>query len=172
VRVHLLRHAIAAPRDREHWPDDRSRPLTGDGRRRMARAAAGIATLGQRFDLVLSSPLIRAAETAKIVAAALHPSPEVKLLKPLAPGGGTGAVVAVLATFPADASILLVGHEPDLSSLVGALVLARREDLPIEFRKGSLCRIDFNGVPRLGEGRITFLLPPRILRRLRRTGAR
>ena len=169
MRLYLLRHAIAAPRDSGRFPDDSVRPLTREGRKRMERAARGMRSLGLRFDLILTSPLARAVETARIAARAARPRPDLKILRPLAPGGGAGGVLAGLSSLPADAAVLMVGHEPDLSRLAGALILEHRDDLPLEFKKGGLCRIDFDGAARLGGGRMIFHLPPRVLRGLRAT---
>jgi phosphohistidine phosphatase len=167
VRVLLLRHAIAAARDPQRWPQDRGRPLTPGGRRRMQRAARGLRAYGVRCDLVLTSPFERALQTAKIVAAILRPRPEVRILKPLSPGGGPAAAIAALSETPADACVMLVGHEPDLSGLAAVLLLDRPADLSIVFRKGGLCRIDFDGPVRSGGGVLVYHLPPRALRRLR-----
>lgn len=166
MRLHLLRHAIAAPRDTARWPDDRARPLTADGARRMRRAARGMRRLGLRFDLILSSPLVRALETARIVLDAGARRTDLRLLKPLAPGGGSGGVFAALEGLPPQSHLLLVGHEPDLGLLAASLVLDRRSEMPLLFKKGGLCRIDTEGVPRPGGGRLVFHLTPRILRRL------
>jgi len=166
MQVYLLRHAIAEPRDPEHYPVDADRPLTGTGARRMARAARGLRALGLRLDLVLSSPLERARQTARIVVPLFRPRPPLRALRPLSPGGGSGGVFAALSQVPADAAVLLVGHEPDLGRLAAAMLLDPRADLPIEFKKGGLCRIDFEGAPRPGAGRLVFHMPPRILRRL------
>jgi phosphohistidine phosphatase len=169
LQIYLLRHAIASERDAERYADDGIRPLTREGRRRMARAARGMKALGLRFDLILTSPLRRAAETAQIVARTMRPRPKLKVLRPLAPGGGAGGILAGLSAVPADAAVVLVGHEPDLSRLAGALVLERRDALTIEFKKGALCRIDIDGAARLGAGKLVFHLPPRVLRGLRGT---
>ncbi len=169
MQVYLLRHAIAEPRDPEHYPVDADRPLTGTGRRRMVRAARGLRALCARLDLVLTSPLVRTRQTARIVVPLFRPRPPLRALRPLSPGGGAGGVFAALSQVPADASVLLVGHEPDLGRLAAAMLLDPRTDLPIEFKKGGLCRIDFEGVARPGAGRLVFHLPPRILRRLRGT---
>lgn len=166
MQVYLLRHAIAEPRDPEHYPVDTDRPLTGTGARRMARAARGLRALGVRFDLILTSPLVRARQTARIVAPLFRPRPPLHALRPLSPGGGSGGVLAALSQVPADAAVLLVGHEPDLGRLAAAMLLEQRADLPIEFKKGGICRIDFEGAPRPGAGRLVFHLAPRILRRL------
>ena len=169
MQIHLLRHAIAAPRNAGQWADDRERPLTREGRRRMERAARGLRALGVRIDLVLTSPLVRARDTARIVVEAFRPQPSLRGFRPLAPGGGIGGVLAGLASLPRDASVLLVGHEPDLSRLAAALLLEDHGDLAIEFKKGGLCRIDFDGAPRAGGGRLVLHLTPRILRRLGRS---
>jgi phosphohistidine phosphatase len=166
LRIYLLRHAIAATRDARRYPDDFHRPLTREGRRRMASAALGLKAIGVRADVVLSSPLTRARETARIVARSFRPRPVVRLLRPLAPGGRTAEILQGLATLSKCPALMLVGHEPDLSRLAAELLLPGHVDLPIEFKKGGLCRIDFEREPRPGEGRLVFHLPPRILRRL------
>ena len=166
MRLHLLRHAIAAPRDPARWQDDRARPLTAEGDRRMRRAARGMRRLGLRFDVILSSPLVRAVETARIVHDSGGSRTDLRLLKPLAPGGGSGGVYAALEGLPPQSRVLLVGHEPDLGLLAASLVLDRRGEMPLQFKKGGLCRIDTEGVPRPGSGRLVFHMTPRILRRL------
>jgi len=166
MQVYLLRHAIAETRDPERFPVDADRPLTREGKTRMTRAARGMRALGLRFDLVLTSPLLRARQTARIVVPMFRPRPPLRALRPLSPGGGTGGVFAALEPVPADAAVLLVGHEPDLARLAGAMTLEPRADMPVEFKKGGLCRIDFEGPPKPGRGRLAFLLTPKILRRI------
>lgn len=169
MRTFLLRHAIAAPHDADRYPDDAQRPLTPHGRERMERAARGLKALEGRLDLILTSPLVRALETARILSRAFRPNVDIKVLRPLSPGGGAGGVIAGLSALPANTTVVLVGHEPDLSRLAGAFVLEHRDALRAEFKKGGVCRIDFDGVPRLGDGRLVYLLPPRILRGYRKT---
>jgi phosphohistidine phosphatase len=170
LRLYLLRHAIAHTRDRSRFPDDSARPLTRDGARRMIAAARGLRVLKIRCDLLLTSPLARARETARLVRRALHPRPPMRVLRPLAPGGGAGGVIAGLTTLPRDQSILLVGHEPDLSRLLATLIAESRDGLAIGFKKGGLARVDCPGSPRPGNGRLIYHLPPRILRRLAKKG--
>jgi phosphohistidine phosphatase len=136
----------------------------------MARVARGLKALEGKFDLVLTSPLARTADTAAILARAFRPRLTIKVLRPLMPGGGAGGVLAGLASLPSGASVVLVGHEPDLSRLAGALILEQRDTLRVEFKKGGVCRVDFDGVPRLGEGRLIYHLPPRVLRGFRKSG--
>jgi phosphohistidine phosphatase len=166
MKVYLLRHAIAESRDPERYPVDADRPLTREGRRKMEQAARGMRAIGFRFDLVLTSPLVRARETARLVVPVFRPRPPLRALRPLSPGGGSGGVFAALGSLPAGASVLLVGHEPDLSRLAGAMIVDPRTDLALELKKGGLCRIDFEGTPRPGQGRLLLHLTPRVLRRL------
>ncbi len=134
----------------------------------MERAARGIRTLGARFDLILTSPLTRAVQTAEIVARFVPPATAPRRYRPLAPGGSTNAAIGGLATMAPSTSVLLVGHEPDLSRLAGHMLLGFGSDMPLQFRKAGLCRIDFVGVPRAAGGRLVLHLPPKVLRRLAR----
>lgn len=171
MRIYLLRHAIAAPRDRRRWPIDSTRPVTPLGRRRMRWAALGMRALGLRFDLVLTSPLKRARQTARLVMGAIHPKPPLRPHRPLAPGGSAAAILEGIPASLREGAILLVGHEPDLSRLMAVLVMRNSFDFPIEFKKGGLCRIDFERDPQPGTGRIVFHLMPRHLRALGRREA-
>src|SRR5256885_16047970 len=108
MQIYLLRHAIAETRDPERYPVDANRPLTREGRGRMARAARGMRSLGLRFDLVLTSPLVRARQTARLVVPVFRPRPPLRVLRPRSPGGGTGGAFAALEAAPAAAPILLL----------------------------------------------------------------
>lgn len=164
MNIYLLRHAIAEDRDPEKYPRDFDRPLTKDGRARMKLAAEGMKALGLTFDLVLSSPLIRALQTARIAARVFDPAPPVQIHGPMAPGGTTQQILS----FPKRAarldSVLLVGHEPDLSRLASNLLAPATVSVQIAFKKGALCRIDFEAKPAAGEGILVLLLTPKALR--------
>lgn len=164
IQLFILRHAVAEARDPQRWPDDTGRPLTADGARKMAIAARGMRALGLRFDLILTSPLERARHTAVIVAHALRPSHEPALAPALAPGGSPQEILAAIPGGGASGRVLLVGHEPGLTRLASALLLSGGHELPIELRKGGLIRIDFDGPPRPGRGRMLYHLKPRMLR--------
>src|SRR6185503_19145857 len=93
--LYLVRHAIAAERG-EEWPDDTKRPLTERGIQRFREAAAGLKGLEVRIDEIFTSPLVRAKQTADLLAAALQPHPSVKLLASLAPGHSGSATMVQL----------------------------------------------------------------------------
>ena len=132
----------------------------------MRSAAQGMGFLGLTWDLVLSSPLVRCRQTASIVVASSRPRPKLRLLASLAPGSAPADLIQHLARLPASTSVLLVGHEPGLSSLAGLLLAGPGTEPPLAFKKGGLCRIDFPGTPQAGAGLLIYLLTPRILRRL------
>src|SRR5262245_20782017 len=93
--LYLVRHAIAAERG-DKWPDDAERPLTHEGIARMRQVVKGLVELDAEIDLVLSSPLRRAMQTAEIVAAGFGPTPDIVTVPALAPGGAPPRVADVL----------------------------------------------------------------------------
>ena len=159
---YLIRHAIAEERG-DKWPDDRLRPLTHKGMARMRQAVRGLRALGVEIDLLLTSPLVRARQTADIVIEGMKPTPDLDVLPALAPGTARSAVSDVLGNFTKTASIAVVGHEPDLGELARWLVGARA---PLPFKKGGVCRIDTTGGPAAGSGQIVWFATPAMLRAL------
>lgn len=160
--LYLVRHAIAAERG-EEWPDDTKRPLTEDGIRRFREAAAGVTALGVEIDEIFTSPLVRARQTADLLATALEPTPPVKLLDALAPGHTPAATMAQLAKLARRRRIALVGHEPDLGELAAYLIGAQRA---LAFKKGAVCRIDVQGLTSRRAGALLWFLPPKVLRKV------
>jgi phosphohistidine phosphatase len=162
LTVYLVRHAIAAERG-DDWPDDAKRPLTPDGMTRFKEAARGLVEMEVVVDAVLTSPLVRARQTAEILAAVLPGDPPIVEMAALAPGAAVKTVVDELGKQGRRRRLALVGHEPGIGELAGRLVGAAN---PIPFKKGAACRIDFNGPPSEGPGMLRWFAPPKILRRL------
>ncbi len=163
-QLYLIRHGIAEARG-PSWPDDAKRPLTDSGMGRLRKSARGLARLGVTLDVVLTSPLVRARQTAEIVAAAFDPKPHLVNVESLAPGGAFAALVADLEKHARRTRIALVGHEPDIGELAGRLIGTRH---PIEFKKGAVCRIDVDMLPPEGPGTLRWFLTPRVLRTVRK----
>jgi phosphohistidine phosphatase len=162
--LYLIRHGLAEERG-DAWPDDNKRPLTEDGMSRMRKQARGLARLGLTLDIVLTSPLVRARQTAEIVASALDPRPTLTTIESLAPDGTYQALMADLEKHTRKARIALVGHEPDLGELAARLIGTRHA---IEFKKGAACRIDVTALPPGGPGALRWFLPPRVMREIRK----
>jgi phosphohistidine phosphatase len=158
--LYLIRHGIAEDRG-EAWPDDTKRPLTDRGIARLKKEARGLERLGVTFDVVLTSALVRARQTADAVAGAFDPRPPIVTVESLAPGGTYQAVLVDLEKQSKRSRIALVGHEPGLGELAARLVGSRH---PIEFKKGAICRIDFEALPPAGPGALRWFLTPRVLR--------
>lgn len=154
--LYLLRHGLAGRRTQ--WKgDDSQRPLTPYGEKRMAREARSIRNLNLGLGLILTSPLLRACQTAEIVAEALGLEEEVVIDDRLAPGLNAERLAALMRDHQAE-SMLLVGHEPDLSQTVAALIGGGQ----ILFRKGALACIDLPEPASL-KGKLEWLIPPKVL---------
>jgi phosphohistidine phosphatase len=160
IEIYIVRHGLAAERG-EAWPDDTKRPLTSEGIARLRREVQALQRLDVDFDLILSSPLVRARQTADLFAQGLPSTPQVVLTPVLAPGGRHAAIVDELSRHARRSRIALVGHEPDLGILAGRLIGARE---PIALKKGAICRIDFDALPPAGPGHLRWLVTPRMLR--------
>jgi phosphohistidine phosphatase len=160
--VYLVRHAIAADRGSD-WPDDTKRPLTSKGISRMREVVDGLNDLEVRIELVLTSPLVRAKQTADLLAAGLKPAPPVEIIAEMVPGTPPAKLAEALGPMSGRRSIALVGHEPGLGELAAWLVGAKA---PFEFKKGGVCRIDVQALPPAGNGQLIWLATPRMLRSL------
>jgi phosphohistidine phosphatase len=171
MRIVLFRHGPAGRRDASRWPDDALRPLSPKGIDRSGRAAIGLARLEGPVDHIVSSPLVRAFETARLLHEAMAHDRAVEKLEALSPGGSPRAVIQKLAEFDENATVVLVGHEPDLSKLGSVLTLGAPAEA-LALKKAGACVIDTEGLARAGAGWLVGLYPPRVLRRLGRTKSR
>lgn len=160
VELYLVRHAIAALRG-DDWPDDDKRPLTARGMSRFKEAVAGLRKLGVDVDEIFTSPLVRARQTADLLAAGLPGKPPVRTLDVLAPGHEPRSVMAQLARAVRRRRVALVGHEPDLGELAAHLVGAGRA---LPFKKGGVCRIDVESLSSRRAGALTLFVTPKLLR--------
>lgn len=161
--VWLVRHAVAHERSRKRWPDDSLRPLTGDGKRKFRKAARGLATLLRGRTPILSSPFVRARQTAEILASAT--GEKIVDCAELA-HGGTPAQVFALLRARAHRRVVLVGHEPELGRLLAAM-LGARSPQRLRFRKGGAACVEFGGRVAPGAATLTWFIPPKLLRTLR-----
>ena len=162
TEIYLVRHAIAAERG-DDWPDDTKRPLTEQGISKFKEAVGGLKELDATIEEIFTSPLVRARQTADLLAAGVRGRPTVKLLDALSPGHPPATVMAQLAKVAKRRCVALVGHEPDLGELAAYLVGARR---PLPFKKGGICRIDVASLSTKAAGTLVWFVTPKILRRL------
>lgn len=160
--IYVIRHGIAAQRG-EAYPDDSKRPLTAKGIARLKREAKALDDLGIAFDQIITSPLVRAKQTADVFSETMKSKPPVATTDALAPAGTPAAVIQELGRHAKKGRIALVGHEPNLGELAGRLIGARSA---IEFKKGAICRIDFEVLPPKGHGLLRWFVTPLMLRKL------
>ena len=165
--LYVLRHAIAVERGAPGFKDDSQRPLTENGAQKMRRVAEGMLTLKVSFDVILSSPFVRAKQTAEIVADVFRVNKKLEFTPHLEVGGDPKKLIGLIdQKHGSDSSILLVGHEPYLSSFISMLI-AGTDSLSITMKKGGLCKLR---ATELRYGRcavLEWLLTPGQLTRIR-----
>ncbi len=162
LELYLIRHGIAAERGDE-YPDDSKRPLTSHGISALKKEAKALAHMGVDFDHIISSPLVRTKQTAEVFSQTLPSNPSISFSDSLAPAGTPASVFQELAKHMRKERIAIVGHEPNMGELAARLIGARA---PLEFKKGAICRIDFEVFPPKGVGSLRWFMPPRMLRKL------
>ncbi len=156
VQLYLLRHAHAGDPMKWQGPDD-ARPLSEKGREQAETMGRFLARVGFEPDVVLSSPKLRALQTAKLVAKELQREvvEEPALAEPL----DVHAIEHILAAAGNPERAVLVGHDPDFSEVLCSLTGAPG----LELRKGALARVDLPRPLRDGAGVLRWLVPPDLL---------
>jgi phosphohistidine phosphatase len=150
-RIYVVRHAIAE--DRSASGRDADRALTREGRKKMRRAAHGLACLGVEVPLLLTSPLVRARETADVVAEVLGKA-TIEVTEALAPGFDPAHLAAVVEQRSPKDSVMLVGHEPDMGALLAAWLTGSSRGFATHFRKGAVACLGAGMLP--PQGRATL----------------
>ena len=139
MEIYLLRHGIAVERE-EHGGPDEERELTDEGRRKVRRVAEAMRAMKLSFDVIFSSPVARALQTAEIVAEVLRLKRRLQLTEHLAGASPAKQIAWLRKLRPSPASVLLVGHEPNFSELTSCL-LTGRASMAIHFKKAGLCKV-------------------------------
>ncbi|HXC49437.1 MAG TPA: histidine phosphatase family protein [Candidatus Limnocylindrales bacterium] len=177
----IVRHAIAVEHTDWKGRPDGERPLTDKGRDLMKRNAAGLAVAFPNLDLIATSPLVRAAQTAAVLKGA-YKNARVEEVPALTSGAEKGEIAAWLkkrqpvqqeseqaaaAAHQSGQRIALVGHEPDLGQLISWLITGQTRT-PFEMRKGGACLLRLTEPPGPGSAVLRWFLPPSLLRKLGR----
>jgi phosphohistidine phosphatase len=153
VILYFLRHGDAG----QAWAtNDEQRPLSAEGEAALAAAAATWTRLKLRPEVVLTSPLVRARQTADLLCQGIGCAAEPIVDERLRPGAGWGEMARAMAAHPNAARVCFVGHEPDLSQVVAQLTGASS----VRMRKGGLACVEFYGVPEPGSGELAWLIDP------------
>ena len=164
MQLLVVRHAIAEERERWAPRDDNERPLTDDGKKKMKEAAKGLRALVPRVDVLATSPLTRAAQTAAILAKTYDMRDPVTV-DGLAPGQHPPALASWLRTQSLQKTVAIVGHEPGIGAAVTWLAAGIERSF-FELGKGGACLLDLGERIEAGEGMLVWLLRPSQLRAL------
>ncbi len=166
MKLLVLRHDVAEPREAAAGPDtDAKRALTREGKDRASKAARALAKLVGEVDVLATSPLRRARETAEFLAGELD-GIELTEVDVLAPGHSPAAVALWLGEQEGVETIAIVGHEPNLSELVTWLVSGLSAPW-LELGKGGACLLELPDRVAPGQAQLLWLLRPGQLRKLR-----
>ncbi len=163
MNLYIIRHAIAVDEGTPEYEKDSERPLTDKGKKKMRQIAKGLRTLGTDFDLILSSPYVRAKETAEILADVFKVKAEVAFSDNLVPMGDPDLLISEMnEKYSANNSIALVGHEPHLTALVSLLV-SENAGVDMTLKKGGVCRLLADDLHHSRKATLEWLLTPGIL---------
>ncbi len=162
MQIYLVRHAIAVDREDADVTSDATRELTPEGVKKMRRNAKALRKLNVRLDAIWTSPLIRAAQTAEILAAELAVAARVRTIDALRPDGNFDVLTAELRLSADSPGIALVGHEPFLGEFASYLLTGSRA-ADIEFKKGAVACFEISDFGDPLRARLRWLLAPRHL---------
>ena len=161
MNLYILRHGIAVEPGSPGFEDDADRPLTPEGERKLRRITEAMGALELGFDLILSSPYVRARQTAEIVAEALKARKRLASSDDLVPGGSAAKLIEHLGQLrPQPDDVLLVGHEPYLSELISLLV-SGTESSRVVLKKGGLCKLTTESLKHGRCATLLWLLTPK-----------
>jgi phosphohistidine phosphatase len=159
MNLYIIRHAIAVDEGTSDYESDSERPLTDKGRKKMRQIAKGLRNLGVEFDLILSSPYVRARETAEILADVFKMKKKIVFSDNLIPMGNPELLITEVNEKYSVDSIALVGHEPHLSTLVGLLV-AENAKIDVTLKKGGVCYLSADDLHHEHRATLEWLLTP------------
>ncbi len=162
MMLYIVRHAIAVPHGAPGIAED-DRPLTKEGIDKMRKAAAGLKVLEAVPEIILSSPLPRAKQTAEILKEVFGKKIPLILVQALAPGGSRSEVYREIREHQETGSLMLVGHQPSLGEIAGDIAWGSAEHY-VELKKGGACALELERIREVPKGTLLWLLTPTILR--------
>jgi phosphohistidine phosphatase len=162
MNLYIVRHAIAVERGTPGYEDDSQRPLTDNGRKKMKKITRGLDRLGIQLDVILTSPYVRARDTAKILGDRFAMTDKIYFSENLIPPGNFEALVFEIHEKYDLANVALVGHEPMLSSLISWLTTGETE-ARIMLKKGGVAFLSSDSLFQDGRATLQWLLTPALL---------
>jgi phosphohistidine phosphatase len=165
MRIYLIRHSNAVDHGTPGYEDDSLRPLTENGRDKMKKIASALKKLDVKPDLIVSSPYVRAKQTAEILAKVLKYKPELTFSDALVPTGNADNIIGEINEKYSVDELVLVGHEPCFSILIGTLT-AGNPELAVDLKKGGVCCLSADDLHTERKAVLEWLLTPKILSEL------
>jgi phosphohistidine phosphatase len=162
MNLYIVRHAIAVQRGTTDYEDDSQRPLTDNGRKKMEKIVKGLRQFGIELDTILSSPYVRARDTAKILASEFKLKNQLSLSDNLIPPGNFEALIDEIQNKYDVKNIALVGHEPMLSQFISWLAIGNT-DVKINFKKGGVCYLSADNLYQDHRATLEWLLTPALM---------
>jgi phosphohistidine phosphatase len=162
MNLYIVRHAIAIERGTPGYEDDSQRPLTDKGRKKMNKIVKGLRRFGIELDTILTSPYVRARDTAKILANEFNMQDQIRLTDNLIPPGDFKELINEIHEKYDVESLALVGHEPMLGELISWLTTGNK-DLMINFKKGGVCYLSADDLYRTYRATLEWLLTPALM---------
>ena len=162
MNLYIVRHAIAVQRGTPGDDDDSQRPLTDDGRKKMKKIVKGLHQLDIQLNTILSSPYVRARDTAKILASEFKLKNQLSFSDNLIPPGNFEALIDEIQNKYDVENIALVGHEPMLSQLISWLTTGNT-DMNINFKKGGVCYLSADHLYQDHRATLEWLLTPALM---------
>lgn len=166
LEIFVLRHGDAGTRLDEPEKDD-ARPLTREGRREVAEIAKSLPKIGVEFDLIASSPLPRALQTAEIVARQYRKLNKLEQWDELKHPAESETTFKRLSRQKRGSKLLLVGHEPHLSGMIGEII-SGSSGVNLVLKKAGLAKVEILGFKPKVTGELRWLLTPRLVRKTRK----
>ena len=157
MNLHIVRHGIAFDVGQQGIERDADRHLSPDGQRKTAMVGRGLRAMGAKPERIGASPLVRAEQTARILAAELGREGEVEICDFLAPGASARDVVAWAAR-GGWREAMIVGHNPDMPDIAAALIGSAAAGLL--FKKAGAAKIAFDNEPEISTGELQWLIQP------------
>jgi len=163
MQVILFRHGDALATGQEGIRTDEERPLSKKGKKQVRRSAMGLLRIGLSPDRILTSPLVRARETAALIAEVAQKEGNVEICSALAPGSSPQQLLSRLVELKHLECVVCVGHLPDLGFLISEFVLGSpRAELPL--KKAGICQLEV--LESLDQARLVNFLSPQVLAKL------
>jgi phosphohistidine phosphatase len=161
MNLYILRHGLAVEPEASEYSKDSERPLTPKGERKLWKIAQALEEQKIAFDWILSSPYVRARQTAEIVAEALNIHKKLEISETLTPAGSTKKLIEMInRREPPPEDVLLVGHEPYLSQLI-SLLIAGNNEIRVTMKKGGLCKLSTESLEHGRCASLEWLLAPK-----------